>query len=83
LAALFTEWRPGAGAVGLDEKTRRAVEEDLDRAHAEAGDAKPSGAIILSRLKGVAALVEGAGKAAEGIWPRIQQAIEWAGRLWG
>jgi hypothetical protein len=85
LVALLETLRHGIASAGLDAKTRKVIESDLEAACAEAQDDKPSAAIVLSKLKGMADLLTSAGAAgaaAAGLLPGIQQAIDWAGNLW-
>jgi len=86
--ALLAELRQGLSTAKLDPDTAQAVQTDLQTVEAQAQKArqgaKPSRALIVGKLKGVAEMLTEAGKvatAAASLLPLVEKALTWAGRL--
>jgi len=80
-AALLGQLRGALDAAELDPKTRRIVQADLDVVEGEVADEKPSGSIILAKLKSIADVAKNAtaiGTAGAAVWPHLHQAIQMA-----
>jgi len=83
---LLAELRQSLPTAGLDPDTAQVIEADLQIVESQAQQAKPNATLILLKLRSVAELLA----AADGVWgivervqPLAQQAVEWAGQLFG
>lgn len=82
--SLLKQLREILPEAGLDDKTRKSVEADIQSVEAEAQDTQPSLPIIETKLKGIESIITrvGAiGSAGATLMPMIQKAIAFAGRL--
>jgi hypothetical protein len=83
---LLAELRQALPAAGLDPDVAQAVEADLQVAESQARRAKPNAALLLLKLRSVAELLataDGVMGIVDRVHPLAQQALEWAGQLFG
>lgn len=83
---LLAELRQSLPSAGLDPDIAQVIEADLQVAESQAQKAEPNATLILLKLRSAAELLA----AADGVWgivervrPLAQQAVEWAGQLFG
>jgi transposase len=81
---LLAEMRRLVPQAGLEADEAEVIEGDFRVVEEQVQKPQPSGAIILSKLKGVTELLTtavAASEAAQKLLPMAQQAVEWAGKL--
>ncbi len=84
LLRLLAQARELLPAAGLDTPTAQVIQSDLETAEAQARQEHPNRAIVVAKLKSVAEVLGAVGGAATGLsrlLPLVQQALQWAERL--